>query len=300
MIRTTTKLIYGIFFLSVLFFSCKQVNEKHTASGMKYIVYKQNAGTKAKIRDFVTIDMVYKTENDSILFDSGKNKMPMRFQLTQPPFAGSMQEGLMYMAEGDSATFFVSADSMIRNVFSKLAGPQYVRPEFLKTGSFLKFDIKLVRLQSELDASEEIYHEMDKKIALEKSGIEKYVKDHGISQFPDSNGIYVIKKSEGKGAEIDMGQTVSINYSGQFLTGLDFDSNKKLGRPYSFVVGSGDVIKGWDFAFRKLRSGDKATLIIPSAFGYGEEGLRNKSDGTFIIPPYSPLLFEVEIVAVRR
>ena len=223
----------------------------------------------------------------------------MRFQVVKPQFAGSMEEGLTYMAEGDSATFFISADSMIRNVFSKFAGPQYVRPSFLKTGSFLKFDIKLLRIQNELDASEEMYHEIDRKIALEKAAIQKYIKDHNISTPADSSGIYVIKKSEGKGAVIDTGKTVSVNYSGRLLSGVEFDSNKELKNPYSFIVGRGVAIKGWDIAFPKLKQGDKATLIIPSTFAYGEDGLRNKMNGMFIIQPYTPLLFEVEIVGVK-
>jgi FKBP-type peptidyl-prolyl cis-trans isomerase FkpA len=293
--------LFSFFSIGLLMMSsCKhQQPEKMTDSGMKYIVYKENPGPKAKLGDFVTIEMIYKTENDSVLFDSRQNRAPMRFQLEQIPFSGSMEEGITYMAAGDSATFFVSADSMVQKVFSKIAGENYVRPAFLKAGSKLKFDIKLLRIQSELDAAEEMYKELDRLAALEKSNIEKYVKEHKITQQPDSNGIYVIVNTPGKGAAIDSGKTVLINYTGKFLSGEVFDSNDKDGKPVAFVHGKDDMMKGWNIAFKKLRKGDHATLIIPSPMAFGEEGLRNKMNGNYLIQPNTPLLYEVEVLEVK-
>ena len=223
----------------------------------------------------------------------------MRFQLQDPPFQGSMEEGITYLAAGDSVTFFVSADSMVQKVFSKLSGGNYVRPDFLKTGSQLKFDIKLLRIQSELDAAEEMYKELDRLAALEKSNIEKYLSDHRITQQPDTAGIYIIKRMEGKGTMIDSGKTVSINYTTKFLSGEVYDSNAGIGKPTTFVVGNGQMIQGWEIGFKKLRQGDHATLIVPSEKAYGETGLRDKMNGTYLIQPNTPLLFEVEVLEVK-
>ena len=286
-------------YLSVLFFGCKRSKVRFTSSGMKYEAHKENSGPKAKKGDFITIDMVYKTENDSVLFDSKNNKLPMRFQLAKSPFSGSMEEGISYLAVGDSATFYVSADSMIRKVFSKLAGDGYVRPDFLKTGSFLKFDIKLVRIQSELDAAQEMFRKLDQLAASEKASIEKYILDHHIKETPDANGIYIIKTKQSNSTFADSGRTVEINYTGKFINGQVFDSNHQSGKPYSFVVGKEDVIRGWDIAFKQLRQGESATLIIPSLCAYGEEGLRNKVNGTYLIPPNAALLFDVDVLAVQ-
>lgn len=293
------RVVSCIIFLSALMAGCHRKSEKVTASGMKYVMYQENPGPKAKQGDFVTVDIVYKTENDSVLFDSGKNKQPMRFQLEKPPFAGSMQEGITYMASGDSATFFVSADSMVRRVFSRMSGPGYVRPDFLKTGSFLKFDVKLLRIQSELDASVEIFHDLDERALLEKTDIEKYIQEHNISQQPDSNGIYLIINSEGKGLPVGSGKKVTVRYTGKFLNGKAYDPGDNTGRLYTFVAGNEEVIRGWEIAIRKLKQGDKATLIVPSNLAYGEEGLRNKMNGTYVIQPITPLLFEIEVVEVK-
>jgi FKBP-type peptidyl-prolyl cis-trans isomerase FkpA len=284
----------------ILFSACKQKsNERITDSGMKYIVYKENPGPKAKRGDFVTIDLIYKTEYDSVLFDSRQNNAPMRFQLEEPPFQGSMEDGITYMAAGDSVTFLISADSMVQKVFSKISGGNYVRPDFLKSGSKLKFDVKLLRIQNELDAAAEMYHELDRLAALEKSDIERYVSEHHITQHPDTNGVYVIKSIEGKGAAVDSGKTVSINYTGKFLDGTVFDSNSETGKPVVFIFRKDDMIKGWDIAFSKLRKGDHATVIIPSAKAWGEKGIRNKANGTYFIQPNTPLLYEVEVLDVK-
>jgi len=298
MIKMNSKLFFCSVILIALMVGCKHANEKMSASGMKYIMYSENPGPKPKLGDFVTLDLVYKTENDSVLFDSHQNKLPMRFQLMDPPFTGSMEEGITLMAAGDSATFYVSADSMVRKVFSKMGGENYRRPEFLKTGSFLKFDIKLLRIQSELEAAEEMFKDQDQRKAKENNDIHRYVTDHKNFDQLDSSGIYIMKEITGKGIPVDSGKRVFINYTGKLLDGTVFASNGANGH-YTFVVDRGEVIKGWDVAFQKLRQGDKATLVIPSHLAYGDEGLRNKSNGMFIIEPGTPLVFEVEVKEVR-
>jgi FKBP-type peptidyl-prolyl cis-trans isomerase len=163
----------------------------------------------------------------------------------------------------------------------------------------LKFDIKLLRIQSELDAAEEMYRELDRRAESEKTSIKKFLADNHITEQPDVNGMYVVINSSQKAALIDSGKTVFLNFTGKFLSGEVFDSNDKLGKPFSFKLGSGQVMKGWDIAFRKLHQGDKATLVIPSALAFGEDGLRNKMNGAYTIQPNTPLLYEVEIIAVK-
>src|SRR5690606_7250981 len=119
---------------------------------------------------------------------------------------------------------------------------------------------------------------------------------------------YVIEE-EGNGPIAKVGDTVTVNYTGRFLTGerKDFDTSveavaKEAGgnvynpqRPYepiSIPVGLGAVIPGWDEGLQLLPEGSKARLIVPSKFAYGEQGAMNA------IAPYTPLEFEVEIVEV--
>ena len=100
----------------------------------------------------------------------------------------------------------------------------------------------------------------------------------------------------GKGKAIKAGEMVAVNYSGRFLNGAVFNSNSNSGKPYMFIVGQGDVIKGWDLSFQKLHEGDKVMLIVPSALGYGSEGLKRQGSLTYIVPPFSTLIFDIEIL----
>jgi FKBP-type peptidyl-prolyl cis-trans isomerase len=81
---------------------------------------------------------------------------------------------------------------------------------------------------------------------------------------------------------------VKVNYTGKLLDGTQFDSSE--GRdPIEFALGTGRVIKGWDEGIAMMRKGEKAVLIIPSTLGYGERGSQR-------IPPFSTLVFDVELV----
>ena len=87
-------------------------------------------------------------------------------------------------------------------------------------------------------------------------------------------------------------QRILVHYVGTFLDGKQFDSSRDRGRPYSFEVGSGRVIKCWDLGMKQLRMGDKATFNCPPEVAYGSKGNRN-------IPPNSTIQFDVEVVDAK-
>ena len=90
-----------------------------------------------------------------------------------------------------------------------------------------------------------------------------------------------------------VGDEVIAHYAGRLLDGTPFDSSYKRGAPFTFRVGTGAVIKGWDEAFLGMKKGEKRTLIIPHWLGYGEKG----SGAT--IPGKATLIFEVELLDWR-
>ncbi len=287
------KNLYLFLIVILAFFSCHSGKEKQTKSGMKYIIYRETNGVKPHAGDWVTVNMVYKDEHDSTLFDSRTYGKPLRFALPEPKFTGSFEEGLLYMCEGDSATFFINADSMFEKVILVEAkGLVSRRPE---AGSMLKFDVSLVRVQPFKEAEMEIAMEESRQERAERNALEAYLKEKNI-EVEKQDGYYLMIQAQGRGKQIQTGDAVSVNYSGRFLNGAEFDSNSKSGRPYAFVVGEGNVIKGWDLAFQKLHEGDKALLIVPSALGYGEEGLKRAGNLTYKVPPFSTLIFNLEVV----
>lgn len=103
--------------------------------------------------------------------------------------------------------------------------------------------------------------------------------------------ITILKKGNGKKAK--QGQTASVHYSGKLSNGKEFDSSYKRGRPFSFKLGAGQVIKGWDLGVSQMKVGEKSRLEIPSHLGYGPQGAGG------VIPPNAKLIFDVELLGVN-
>ena len=101
----------------------------------------------------------------------------------------------------------------------------------------------------------------------------------------------------GKGAEAVAGKTVDVHYTGWLLTGGQkgekFDSSVDRGSPFSFRLGAGQVIQGWDEGVAGMKVGGKRTLTIPPELGYGARGAGG------VIPPNATLVFDVELLGVR-
>ena len=97
----------------------------------------------------------------------------------------------------------------------------------------------------------------------------------------------------GTGAEAVNGKTVTVNYSGTLTNGTKFDSSYDLGTPFSFTLGAGEVIKGWDLGVAGMKVGGKRKLTIPSELGYGARGAGAD------IPPNATLVFEVGLLGVE-
>jgi FKBP-type peptidyl-prolyl cis-trans isomerase len=98
----------------------------------------------------------------------------------------------------------------------------------------------------------------------------------------------------GKGAEAKSGDTVSVHYVGTLQTnGKEFDSSRKRGQPFVFPLGQGRVIKGWDQGVAGMKVGGKRKLVVPPSLAYGERAVGS-------IPPNSTLVFEVELLEIKK
>lgn len=289
-----------LWLIILIAFSCKHGKEFKTENGFKYILYTDSKGPKAKIGDYITMSMVYKNSNDSILFDSRINGSPIRFRLEKIPFKGSFEDGLTNLSADDSATFFVPADSLY-SYLNKSRGTSLnmQKDEVFIPGSFLKFEIKLLKIQSEADAEEEMVMELSQREKQGKIDMLNYIEKRKITITPDESGYYLLMKEKGNGSAIDSGKVVTLEYEGRFLNDSVFDGTKKAGQPYKFISGAHHVISGWEIAMKTLNAGDKFTLILPSKLAYGEEGIRDTKSGMFIVPPYTPLVFDINVISVE-
>lgn len=97
----------------------------------------------------------------------------------------------------------------------------------------------------------------------------------------------------GNGAQPQNGQKVIVHYTGWLTNGTKFDSSVDRGQPFDFVLGQGQVIKGWDEGVATMKIGGKRKLVIPASLGYGARGAGG------VIPPNSTLVFEVQLLNVQ-
>jgi FKBP-type peptidyl-prolyl cis-trans isomerase FkpA len=290
------KYVYlGLTILALAITSCQKGKEMKTGSGFKYILYTESKGEKPKQGDYVTILMSYKNDKDSVMFDWKTAGQPVRFQLERIPFKGSFEDGLTYLSENDSATFFVPADSLYKTYYAQ-TGKSQQETGFIP-GTYMKFDIRLLKVQSPEQAEEEMMLKQIKEEKHENELIKAYIAKNNITVAADTSGYYLVIREKGKGEKVETGKVVAVEYKGKFLNDSIFDESK--GEPYKFIMGAHRVIPGWEKAMMNLNVGDKITLLVPSKLGYGIDGLRNPSTSEYAIAPNTPLVFDIELIAVE-
>ena len=108
-----------------------------------------------------------------------------------------------------------------------------------------------------------------------------------------TSGLQIETLAKGTGPTPKNGDTVKVHYTGWLLNGKKFDSSVDRGQPFEFVLGRGQVIRGWDEGVATMHVGDKVRLTIPPDLGYGARGAGG------VIPPNATLVFEVELLDLR-
>ena len=108
------------------------------------------------------------------------------------------------------------------------------------------------------------------------------------------SGLKYVELKEGTGDEAKAGQTVEVHYTGWLKDGTKFDSSHDRNRSFSFRLGAGQVIKGWDEGVAGMKVGGTRKLIVPPELGYGKQGYPGA------IPPDAELTFEVELLGAKK
>jgi len=195
-----------------------------------------------------------------------------------PVFKGSFEEGLVLLSEGDSANFWIPSDSIFKG-----QSPE-ARPAFLPPGSKIKYSVRVTKIENpaNLDSNQ-------------TKAIEEYASKKGLKTEKTASGLYVAVTSLGSGVKAVSGDTVYVHYVGTTLVGnKEFDNSRQRNQPFSFPVGKGMVIPGWDEGLQMLPKGSKAILLIPSKLAYGEQGAPGSPIG-----PNAVLVFDVEVLDVK-
>lgn len=301
--------LLGISVTALLFSSCNNSEfEGFTKdeSGLYYKFFSQNeAGAKVQDGDGIVLRyIIMKEGNDSVIVNSKDVSRDGSGCASLAPvttsFKGSLEDGLKMMSIGDSAAFIVSADSF----FLKTQRSNEL-PKGFKPGDHIKaiFCLKEITPKAEMEAERK--KQMDEQEAmmkqreamakelepLELPAINKYVTENKIKVKPTASGLYYIETKKGSGQSPKETDVVKVHYTGKLLDGTVFDSSVERGEPATFPLNQ--VIRGWTEALQLMKVGGKATLLLPSSIAYGPNGAGER------IPPYSPLLFDVELLEIQ-
>jgi FKBP-type peptidyl-prolyl cis-trans isomerase len=242
---------------------------------------------KPHVSDYITTYIEYKTLHDSVFYRGSK-----RFQLNKPHYEGSIEECFAFLAKGDRARFIISAnDFYSRTLKTNL-------PPFFAEDDKMIAEIEMIDIQSvdqfnkERDAFMKWIEDFGE---YEEIILKQYIEKEKIDIPPTPSGLYHIIVRKGTGKKVAIGDTVIFHYIGRFLDGKFFDSSRQRNEPFGFVYGQEwQVVKGLDEGIGMMREGEKALFIVPSQLAFGKTG-----SSTGIIPPYTSLIFEVDLLEVR-
>jgi len=256
-------------------------------NGVKYFFWRNfNRPLHAKVGDVVFIDMIGKTDRDSIVISSYLQGGSFQIPVPPPTYKGCFYEMLTLMGEGDSAEVAVVADSLFEKSFGSAL------PDFITPGSIFKLTIKMVSIITKDEYDKRMAEEMKYADENQKEDIQKYIADHHLQMTKTESGMYYQFPLKGFARRVVPGDTVTVHYTGYFLDGKIFDSSIQRDQPFTFVVGTNAIIKGWNEALQLMCLRDRMLIILPYQLAYGEKGSGS-------IPPYSPLIFEIELLNIK-
>lgn len=255
-----------------------------TDNGLYYRLFTNNGGENPQIGDLLELTMSCSVNDTVVILPLTKNIIPM----TEPSFWSDFVEGFSMMHKGDSASFIVDIDSSFVNLF----GYNTLPPQFSST-DIMRFEVRLDDFYPESEFRFRMIENIKKNYPAETekavSELNAYLEKNGVVAQPTSTGLYYVKTQDGTGEKPSKGSTVKAHYTGYLLDGTVFDTSIERGEPIEFVLGVGQVIPGWDEGIALMSKGEKAVLYIPYYLAYGDRDLG-------VIPPFSNLVFEVELI----
>ncbi|MGZ3862316.1 MAG: FKBP-type peptidyl-prolyl cis-trans isomerase [Bacteroidia bacterium] len=283
--------------------SCKNGDSRFpgydkTESGAFFKMEKAGEGkTALNTGDVIFIHHIMTTDKDSVLYDyktmTRQGQGPYAMRLAPSVYKGDMFEMMYKLHVGDSASFAMRVDSMFEKYYKQPI------PPFLSKDGFIVYHVmidsmytsaKVDEIEKKNRAMQDAYIESAKN--SEDSLINKYLADNKITVKPTESGLYLDVKIKGKGPKIKKGDVVEVNYKGMFMDGRIFDASDRHDQAFFVPAGMQQVIPAWDEALLSMSVGEKVLLVCPSKIAYGPNGYNG-------IPPYAPLVFEMEIVGIK-
>ncbi len=297
-----------LFLFSVIFFINIQAQNEDFIKGesdIEYKIYPSNNGNKIEYGNFIKMHVIqlYHATKDSVLYDSDDYASPIQpvDSVSLPIYYFNI---LKQLKNNDSVVMRIIVDSAYKN--SEMPMPPMFEP-----GKYLYTCIKVNEIYTTkaiADSATMIEQQIMKSKEAAKNAAafendnrilnEYFTKNKitGVTKLPLGTYIKVIKKGVGKNAMAN--DKVKVNYRGQNLAGVKFDSNidAEFGHltPYEVTLSQipSQVIEGWEEALKNMNKGTKAIVFVPSPLGYGSRGYMPA------IAPNEILMFDMEIISI--
>ncbi len=235
-----------------------------TASGLKYLIIEEGTGPMPQAGDVVKVHYTGTLENGTKFDSSYDRNEPIQFPLGVGFVIPGWDEGIALLRKGGKARLIIPPE---------LGYGEQGAGGVIPPNATLIFEVELVDIQPGAPAAPTKVDEAD--YTTTDSGLKYY-------DF-----------EAGSGASPQTGQAVTVHYTGWLKDGTKFDSSLDRGEPFTFSLGVGQVIPGWDEGVASMKVGGKRQLVIPAKLGYGEQGAGG------VIPPNATLIFEVELLEVK-
>lgn len=248
---------------------------------LSYKILPANQSTR-KPRLHEALDLNYRMSvgsTDSVLNETFAENKTVQLAVNHPSFVNIFTQ----LTKGDRVQIMISADSFYKYTVRREL------PPYLKAGDSISFFIKIYDVLDEQGLMKKQMEQDSEKAYIDSLNMHTYLQLFGNIQTTARGLNYMIVR-RGNGIQPETGDSVTIKYRGYFTDGRVFDRDDD---GYSYLHGLGQVISGLDDGVALMNEGSKFKLIIPYYLAYG-------TNGTAIVPGYTSLVFDVELIQVKR
>ena len=259
-------------------------------NGLYIIENKKGKGPAIEVGNFIEANIIATALTGDKFIDTYAENKPYTLEVGTGQLGNGFEVAIKQMKKGGNLTLIAPSPM----AFGERGIQGYIPPF-----SPVVYEIEIIKVMTadEMNAQREAEQkkaaeEAAKLQGQEQAKIDAYLKANGITTAPTETGLVYIVETPAQGAQPKVGDKVKVHYTGYLLDGTKFDSSVDRNQPFEFVLGQGQVIRGWDEALSMMHVGEKVKIILPSRIAYGERGAGGS------IPPYAPLMFEVELLEI--
>ena len=287
----------NVYYTTILFitlFSCVD-REKVLDNGVELKYFKNGSGQEIEDGQIVMINLQYFDYDGNELLNKVGNDPVVLQKDSSWESSGIIYNVIDNLVKGDSVFFQLTTEQFFKNAPQSVEVPDSVKNKMI---SFY-CGIQDVMSQNEFEDFQRIQYEKmqqemeqqsNDQLSIDLELIDNYLNENNITAKSAESGLrYVITKM-GSGENAAPGDNVTVHYTGMLLNGEKFDSSLDRNQPFSFQLGQGMVIRGWDEGITYFNKGSEGTLYIPSTLGYGASGAGG------VIPPNAVLIFEIQVL----